>query len=688
MHTPFTSSRLPLGAPGVYALAPVEAPRLHPQHMDVCAFVGVAPRGPAYQPEAGRPGESACMMMADPARACRRSVPVLVHSFDEYRSLFGAYEGPGYLPYAVAMFFEQGGRSAYIVRIVHEYDAPAPGDPAPWREAWAHGAAHGLAAGALPFLARNEGSWGNALRIAAGYGTGALAYTWREGEACVDRAGAAPAGTLLRLWSADGAQALAYCRGALERRPQDFPLSRWALVLDPAPPFEPVRIDTVQAWLEVREVRDDGGHGDEGRSERHQDLGLSPLHPRWIGTVLCEESLLLWPDPSWAAQELWPARTEVELLQGGSAPFTGGRDRYGDVLHEDFFDAQGLTGDADGARAGLSALEACPEVTHVVVPDLYVPAQWAGVDAVTDTVDSAAGAEFSACVDLPPGSTTITSVAPTALRQLILDPRHFADLNAIAALQQQVLDVCELRGAMIALLDVPPGLSQAQAMRWRAQFGSSWGAAYHPWLVASRTVPRGTAPAHPSHSLRPLPPSAVAAGIIARKEIERGIQFGPANEVARAIVRLAEPQPAGRADAFHPLGLNCFVRGQDGVQLVSARTLSRDRAWRQLSVRRLMLMLERTLLRETQWAVFEPNGPVLWRDLQHAIDNLLLRLFRAGAWAGATPAESYFVRINREPARLERGELLVEIGVAPAEPLEFIVLCLRRDGDGTLTLER
>jgi hypothetical protein len=45
MHTPFTSSRLPLGAPGVYALAPVEAPRLHPQHMDVCAFVGVAPRG-------------------------------------------------------------------------------------------------------------------------------------------------------------------------------------------------------------------------------------------------------------------------------------------------------------------------------------------------------------------------------------------------------------------------------------------------------------------------------------------------------------------------------------------------------------------------------------------------------------------------------------------------------------------
>lgn len=681
MHTPFTSSRLPLGAPGVYALAPVEAPRLHPQHMDVCAFVGVAPRGPAYQPVPGRPGEGTYTMMSDEARPYQRSVPVLVHSFDEYRSLFGAYEGPGYLPYAVAMFFEQGGRSAYIVRIVHEYAAPPLGGPAPWREAWAHGGVDGLAAGSLTFLARNEGSWGNALRIETGFATGALAFTWQDGEACVDRAGAVPAGSLLRLWSADGVLALAYCRGDSERRAQVLPLSRWALALEPAPPFEPVRIDTVSAWLEVRES---SGDGTPGRSERHQHLGLTPFHPRWIGAVLCAESQLLWPDPSWAATELWPARPEVELLHGVSAPFTGGRDRYGELLHEDFFDALWSPAEMGGEvpGAGLAALAACPEVTHVVVPDLYVPAQWAGGDAVTESVDGMAGAEFAACVDVPAGSTVITNTPPSALRQLILDPRHFADLTAIAALQQQVLDFCEAGGAMIALLDVPPGLSQVQAMRWRAQFGSSWGAAYHPWLVASRTVPRT------GGVLRPLPPSAVAAGIIARKEIERGIQFGPANEVARAIVRLAEPQPPDRADIFHPVGMNCFVRGQDGVQLVSARTLSHDRAWRQLSVRRLMLMLERTLLRETQWAVFEPNGPVLWRDLQHAIDNLLLRLFRAGAWAGATPAESYFVRVNREPARLERGELLVEIGVAPAEPLEFIVLCLRRDGDGTLTLER
>ena len=109
--------------------------------------------------------------------------------------------------------------------------------------------------------------------------------------------------------------------------------------------------------------------------------------------------------------------------------------------------------------------------------------------------------------------------------------------------------------------------------------------------------------------------------------------------------------------------------------------------WRQLSVRRLMLMLRRTLLAQMQWAVFEPNNEKLWRDLRLAIESLLRQLFRAGVFAGRTEAESFFVRLLTEPQRLDRGELVVEIGVAPAEPLEFILVRLRRDGDGTLNLE-
>ena len=166
------------------------------------------------------------------------------------------------------------------------------------------------------------------------------------------------------------------------------------------------------------------------------------------------------------------------------------------------------------------------------------------------------------------------------------------------------------------------------------------------------------------------------------------MQAGPANEIADGIIDLAEPVGAGLADAFHPQGMNLLpARASTAIRLIGARTLSRDAQWRQLSVRRLMLMLRRTLLREMQWAVFEPNGAKLARDLRHAIEGLLRRLFRAGAFVGNSEAEAFFVRIAQERALQDIGEIIVEIGVAPVEPLEFLLLRLRRQGDGSLALE-
>jgi phage tail sheath protein FI len=36
---------------------------------------------------------------------------------------------------------------------------------------------------------------------------------------------------------------------------------------------------------------------------------------------------------------------------------------------------------------------------------------------------------------------------------------------------------------------------------------------------------------------------------------------------------------------------------------------------------------------------------------------------------------------------IDAGQLIAEIGVAPTEPIEFILLRLARDGDGTLTIQ-
>lgn len=629
------SARVPQGAPGVYTLPDFVVPQLGPQRMDVCAFAGVAPRGPGH-------------------------VAVAVRSFDDYRRLFGAFEGPGLLPYAVAAFFEQGGERAYIVRIVPQQPDPVAGV--------ALGRVPGLFTLPLTLYARNEGSWGDRLRVAMGFTTRALGFAIGAGNTVLlDQAHLAGAGTLLRLTDSLGVEQLQMCRGAVELRDPGQPYSRWGLLFDTALATPPVRADIVEAWLTVS----DGAE----RFETFDRLGLHPDHPHSLAGVLQDESTLLRPA---ASVELMPADARVELLRAASAPFTGGRDAYAELVHDDFFDASWSPAE-DEAGAGITCLAGLADLTHVLVPDLYVPAQWAGLETSVETRIDQAGAEFGACIHAI-ASTQASSTPPSALSGLILDPRRSGDLQQIAFLQGRLVAFCEQTQDLVGLLDVPPGLSQGQAERWRANFDSSWCAAYHPWLMASR---RASGP----DTLRPMPPSAVAAGIIARKELRHGIQYGPANEVAREIVSLAERLPDGRAGVFHPLGMNCFVREADGIHLVSARTLSRDPQWRQLSVRRLVLMLRRTLLVETQWAVFETNGPKLWADLRYAIGNMLRRLFQAGAFAGATEDESYFVRVLRDRAFQDRGQLIVEIGVAPAEPLEFILIQLHRAGDGTLTLE-
>ena len=670
------SARIPLGAPGVYLLTDAPQPRLNPQRMDVCAFVGVAPRGPAYVPLVDESHPDGYLMMADLARPRQRSVAVAVKSFDEYQRLYGAFEGPGLLPYAVATFFEQGGLRAYIVRIVPTQSAAPPLGQPPNLAGMATGIINNVCTQALSFRARDQGSWGDLLNVQMSFSTRAVGFT--NGPANTVLLGQATLvfnGTLLLLTDSNNHQQFAYCRGLREIRDPMGPFSQWQVQFDMPLSSAPVRIDIVEASVGLLDGDDNG--------ESFDGLGLTPDHPRFIATVLCNESTLVWPDYDWAGVELLPGSPAVNVLRGSSTPFQGGVDGYADITFNDFFDGN-WSAASETAGDGISALAELPDATQLVVPDLYVPEQWAGDQTATDEQIVGGGADFSPCVHVVT-TTSASNTPPSALTGLILDPRSSTDLQQVAALQNQLIAFCEATQNLIALIDVPPGLSLNQTERWRAQFDSAWCAAYHPWLIASRRA--FSTAADRADTLLPIPPSAVAAGIVARKEIQYGIQYGPANEIASEIVNQAEKLPAGRVDLFHPQGINCFVREADGIHLVSARTLSLDSDWRQLSVRRLMLMLRRTLLIETQWAVFEPNGPKLWRDLRHAIEGLLQRLFRVGAFAGATAAQSYFVRVRTDTLALDNGQLLIEIGVAPAEPIEFIVVQLRRNGDGTLTLD-
>ena len=664
--------RIAQGAPGVYTLAPEPVRRLTGVRLDACAFVGVAPRGPVRVPVLEAPlsaGEA--WRLCDPALQRRRTAAVKVDSFDAYRRLYGGFEGPGLLPYAVASFFDQGGREAWVLRIVHEHGGPALN-----AAAVAQGVLPGVQ-GTLLLHARSEGAWGNGLRATLACTTRALPVPALPLSATALRLGSGqdvPAGTLLRLRLAGGAHVL---RFVVEVQSLSDPLlpRRWrSAVLDSATPAPIEGAEVVAATLTLRDAA--------GPQEQHSDLGLHVLHPRWLAGVLCSESQLVWPDFSWAGLQLLPdAVLNLAQVHVGST-FTGGEDRYADIVHADFFDTDwGPT--SDEPASGLMAVVDEEAITQIVLPDLYQPQPLPLQSEVGDR--SLAGPEFALCVQRPEADPTPPNT--TALPGLALDPLDPADLETITGLLLDVQAFVETTREHIALLDVPPGLQPQQALALRSRFDSAWCALYHPWLVAARG---DDALDERRDALIALPPSAAAAGIVAACELQHGVPHGPANRVALGVVKtLSAVSPADHA-RLHPQGINVYLQEADGVRLTAARTLSQDPQWRQLSVRRLLLLIRRTLLQQMQWAVFEPHTPALRRQIVQLCTAFLRRLYALGAFSGATESEAFFVRCDEalNPAhRTDKGQLLAEIGVAPAEPMEFIVLQFTRSGDGTLTLE-
>lgn len=666
---------LALGAPGIYFAPQRAAPAFSGVRLDVAAFFGVAPRGPAREPDRSPDPLPDGPTLHLPRR---RTVAVPVESFAEYRRLFGGFEGPGRLPFAVASFFEQGGRRAYVARVVHDY-----GNLLQDAEGVAFGRLGGFriaGSGEAPLLAaRSEGSWGNGLRAALGLSAAPLGLTEDPPATAswlpLSGRSAPPAGSLLRCRLAGGVLSFAFVAAVAERR------GGAALVLDRALAAPPLAAEVLLGTLRVEDA--------SGAFEEHAGLGLSSRHPRWLASVLCHQSNLLFPQADWVDAELEPLSLRdlgAPLLPPLEPPQFAGpsgepvADRYADLEPEDFFDPGYTFGD-EKPGAGVLAAIGLGEVAMVLAPDLYSPGPLAPAEPVLDP-PSLAGPEFAPCDDFVPAPGSQDN-PPPPLAGLQLDPRLPADLEKIVALQQRLVIAAERSGAFVALLDVPPGLAERRILAWRSRFDSSYAAAYHPWLRVAR-------PDDDRDALISLPPSAAAAGIVARQELAFGVQHGPFNVLAAAAVALAEPIAGDRHDRLHQQAINVFLRERDGIRLSAGRTLSSDGSLRQLSVRRLLMLLARSLERELQWVVFEPNGPALWSEIRHSAGAFLRRLFLAGAFRGAREEEAFFVRCGAEenPQRaVDAGQLVALIGVAPAEPLEFLVIRLTRGGDGSLTVE-
>ena len=245
------------------------------------------------------------------------------------------------------------------------------------------------------------------------------------------------------------------------------------------------------------------------------------------------------------------------------------------------------------------------------------------------------------------------------------------DSEGLKAVQLAMIAHCELMGDRVAVLDAPPGLNAQQVKEWRVEFAgydSKYAALYWPWIRIMD--PQSGKPTY-------VPPGGHVAGVWARSDSTRGVHKAPANEVIRGAIALETNITRGEHDQLNPIAVNCIrsFPGQ-GIRIWGARTLSSDPEWRYLNVRRLFNFVEKSILRGTNWVVFEPNDPKLWDSVKRTVNMFLRRVWRDGALFGRTAAEAFYVKCDEEnnPAETrDAGILNVEIGIAPVKPAEFVV---------------
>jgi uncharacterized protein len=275
-------------------------------------------------------------------------------------------------------------------------------------------------------------------------------------------------------------------------------------------------------------------------------------------------------------------------------------------------------------RTGVGALEAIDDITMLCLPDL---------------------------MSVPPGEKL--------------------NLDMVKAVQTGMIAHCENMGDRVAILDSIPHATPQEIKEWRmniAGYDSSYAALYYPWIQVDDPILN-----------RPVfvPPSGHVAGLWARSDNTRGVHKAPANEVVLGATGLAYNMTKGEQDTLNPNGVNAIrsFPGR-GIRVWGARTLSSNPSWRYINVRRLFNYVEKSIERGTQWVVFEPNDMMLWSRVRRDVGSFLSTVWSDGALFGSSPAQAFYVKCDEElnpPESRDLGRLVIEIGMSPVKPAEFVI---------------
>jgi phage tail sheath protein FI len=269
---------------------------------------------------------------------------------------------------------------------------------------------------------------------------------------------------------------------------------------------------------------------------------------------------------------------------------------------------------------------------------------------------------------------------PDLMAAYMADKISEANLRAV---QSELISYCARSKDRMAILDVPPkesdrnvAMAPDELATWRkdkANYDSAYGAMYYPWIQVADPIS-----GNPIY----VPPCGHVAGIWARNDAERGVHKAPANEVVRGAIGLQRDVSQRQQMILNPSApegpaINCIrtFPGR-GIRVWGARTLASDASWRYVNVRRLFNFVEKSIDNGTQWVVFEPNDFYTWEKVSRDVIAFLTRVWRDGALFGLTQGQAFYVKCDEELNTVEErdaGRMIVEIGIAPVKPAEFVI---------------
>ena len=320
-------------------------------------------------------------------------------------------------------------------------------------------------------------------------------------------------------------------------------------------------------------------------------------------------------------------------------------------------DKTDLSSQIEVLRPGLYSLE---KATPTPVP--VTGRKFAGSETTRQGINGLAVADDVTMVIVPDLVTAATKADGSL------------DLGLWKAVQTSLISHCEQNGNRMAILDAPPGMTPQQIRDWRsdvAMYDSAYAALYYPWIKVENPIGvNGDAEVL-------IPPSGHIAGVWARTDETRGVWKAPANDTIRGCLDVAYGVTQNEQAVLNPdrHQLHSAVRHPRHPDL-GRRTLASDSDWRYINVRRLFNMVESTIAEGTQWAVFEPNDVALWEGIKRTLNAFLKGLWSAGALFGQSVDQAFYVKCDAEtnpPESIDQGLLIVEVGIAPVKPAEFVV---------------